>query len=110
MVDGRAREVPILRLPEVVPGAAPAAEVLARHFLAGSKKVRDEKTNEEHFVDKCENHYLLSAAYARLAETIGAGVVSAPFAYERVLRRADPFRSADESADEPAAYRGGILI
>jgi len=73
VVDGKARDLPILRTPEVVPGSPPAAEVLGRHLLAGSKKIRNEKTGEENFVDKIENHYLLACVYARLAENIGGG-------------------------------------
>ncbi|QYM80278.1 hypothetical protein K0B96_06595 [Horticoccus luteus] len=84
VVDGKSRELPILRLPFTGTGAAPAAELLSQHFLAGSKKDRHETTAEEHFVDKIENHYLLSATYARLAESIGCSAIAAPFVYERV--------------------------
>ncbi|WP_342751062.1 hypothetical protein OH491_13575 [Termitidicoccus mucosus] len=87
VVNGKTREEPILRLPEVVTGSPPAAEILGRHFLTGSKKERNEKTGEEHFVDKVENHYLLSATYARLAETIGGSAKAAPFAFEAVSGR-----------------------
>jgi hypothetical protein len=70
VIDGKPRELPILRLPEVTTGSPPAAALLGQHFLAGSKKERSDK-GDEHFVDGVENHYLLSATYARLAETIG---------------------------------------
>lgn len=85
VIDGKLREDPILRLPMVTPGSPPAAEVLGNHFLAGSKKQRNERTGDENFIDKVENHYLLTAVYARLAETIGGGSgKQGPFAFEPV--------------------------
>lgn len=83
VVDGKLRTEPILRLPSVAPGAAPAAEILGRHFLTGSKKEVNERTGEQRFVDQVENHYLLTAAYARLAESVGGNSRSQPFHYER---------------------------
>lgn len=71
VVDGKLRTEPILRLPQVGAGAAPAAEAIGRHFLTGSKKEKNERTGDESFVDKVENHFLLGAAYARLAQNIG---------------------------------------
>lgn len=84
VVEGKLRTEPILRLPVVTTGSAPAADVLGRHFLAGSKKERNERTGEENFIDKVENHYLLTAAYARLAETVGGNSTAQPFRYERL--------------------------
>lgn len=86
VVEGKARDLPMLRLPEVATGSPPAAEILARHFLAGSKKERNENTGAENFVDKCENHYLLAATYARLAENIGGVAVVTRTETERIPR------------------------
>ena len=48
-------------------------ELLESHFITGSKKVEDDEGNGTDYVDKCENHLLLAAAYAALAEEVGAG-------------------------------------
>ena len=39
-------------------------------MIAGSRRDRDENGNAEHFVDGCENHFLLSNAYSALAESV----------------------------------------
>lgn len=85
VIQGKPREWPILRLPSVATGAAPASEILGQHFLAGAKKERNEKTGEEHFVDGIENHYLLSATYARLAESIGGRATAARIPMPKAL-------------------------
>lgn len=71
-IGGKLRTEPKLLLPRQMPGAPVAVSDLANHILVGSKKDEDGK-----YVDKCENHYLLSAGYARLARTIGAANFSA---------------------------------
>src|SRR5690606_31273329 len=87
VVDGKPRMEPILQLPSTGTGAAPASEILGQHFLTGSKKERNEKTDEEHFVDNVENLYLLAATYARMAETIGGAAIAEPFRWERTTER-----------------------
>ena len=88
VVKGKPRTEPILRLPTAGLGAPPASEILGQHFLAGSKKETTPK-GEERFVDKVENHYLLSAAYARLAESIGGAAQAGPAAAQSVKRPAN---------------------
>lgn len=72
-VNGTLREAPALRLPSVKPGCDRIVQTLVDHLLTGSRKepVRDGK--EHQFVDKVENHLLLSDAYAALAEVVASG-------------------------------------
>ena len=74
VLDGKLRTEPKLLLPRKQPGAPIAVEDLANHILAGSKREQDGS-----FVDKCENHYLLSAGYGRLARMVGGRAISQPF-------------------------------
>lgn len=97
VIDGKARQDPLLRLPQVGLGAPVAAELLGSHFLTGSKKeVKD--SGEQHYVDNCENHFLLSAGYARLAESVGAAHRVAKFAYQAVGKGRDHEAEADRPA------------
>jgi hypothetical protein len=73
VVDGKLRAVPAYLLPERGAGSPPVLETYEAHLLAGSRKVRDAKGRDEHFIDGVENHFLLSTAYAALAETV-AGI------------------------------------
>lgn len=79
VVDGKVLTEPVLRLPLAGPGHPPACEELGRHFLVGSE--RDEKGE---YVDKCENHFLLSAAYGALAGEAGGRADRAPVTWRAV--------------------------
>jgi len=71
--DGRAtrlRTEPSLRLPQRTVGAPKIIETFDAHIISGSRRDRDEHGNAEHFVDGCENHFLLSNAYSALAESV----------------------------------------
>jgi hypothetical protein len=72
VVDGKARTVPSLRLPRRTAGSPKIIETYDAHVISGSRRERDDKGLAEHFVDGCENHFLLSTAYGALAETVGA--------------------------------------
>jgi len=87
VVEGKVRQDPLLRLPMVGPGSPVAAELLGSHFLTGSKKEVKKESDEQHYVDKVENHYLLSGGYARLAEQIGGKSRALPFSFERLSSR-----------------------
>lgn len=107
----RVRTEPAMRLPSRTPGAPGILETVEAHLLAGSQRVKDDKTGElGDYVDGIDNHFLFANGYSGLAETIGGTAKATPFAWERVLRRNDPFRSATESADEPTYRSGGILV
>jgi hypothetical protein len=84
VIEGKVRQEPLLRLPKIGPGAPVAAELLGAHFLTGSKKEVKKDSDEQHYVDKVENHYLLAAAYARLAEQIGGTAHARPFSFQTV--------------------------
>ncbi len=73
VVDGAVLEDPVMQFPRKVPGSPVGVELLESHFITGSKKVEDDEGNGTDYVDKCENHLLLAAAYAALAEEVGAG-------------------------------------
>lgn len=107
----RIRTEPAMRLPSRTPGAPGILETVEAHFLAGSQRVKDEKTGElGDYVDGIDNHFLFANGYSGLAETIGGTAKAAPFAYERVQRRSDPLRTPDESADEPSLRHDGVLV
>ncbi len=77
--DGRAtrlRTEPAIRLPARGVGAPKIVETFDAHVIAGSRRDRDADGNAEHFVDGCENHFLLSNAYSALAESIGEHAVA----------------------------------
>ena len=90
------RQQPGLRLPMNPSGSAPILETLDQHLLVGSQREKDEKTGElGDYVDKCENHLLLSTAYAALAGHVAGGRAGrqAAFASARVaVRREIPRR------------------
>lgn len=62
------RMEPSMRIPALAPGAPKALQTFIDHILVGSQK---DKAGD--FVDKVENHFLLSDAYSRLAERISTG-------------------------------------
>ncbi|HVM62864.1 MAG TPA: hypothetical protein VMV72_18530 [Verrucomicrobiae bacterium] len=71
--DARAtklRTAPAIRLPQRTAGSPRVIETFDAHVIAGSRRERDENGNAEHFVDGCENHFLLSNAYSALAESV----------------------------------------
>jgi hypothetical protein len=64
------RIVPAIRLPARGAGSPKVIETFDAHVIAGSRRDRDADGNAEHFVDGCENHFLLSNAYSALAESV----------------------------------------
>ena len=78
---------PVLRMPRGGTGAPPAVEEVCRHFQVGSE--RDDKGD---YVDKVENHYLLSAAYGSLAEQVGQGRARVASAVEMIPAMRPEFR------------------
>ena len=70
------RTTPAIRLPARTAGSPKIIETFDAHVIAGSRRDRDADGNAEHFVDGCENHFLLSDAYSALAESIGEHVVA----------------------------------
>lgn len=80
---GKLRQDPALLLPQRVPGAPGILETLDAHLLTGSQRAKEKDGTLGDYVDECENHLLLSAAYARLAEQecavakLGGGITSA---------------------------------
>ncbi len=75
VVDGRLRTAPMIRLPARAGGAPKIIETFDAPVIAGSRRDRDADGNAEHFVDGCENHFLLSNAYSALAESVGEHAV-----------------------------------
>lgn len=79
---------PAMRLPLNTPGAPGIISVVEAHFLAGSQRVKDDKTGElGDYIDGIDNHFMFANGYSGLAETIGGVAKAAPFDYERVERR-----------------------
>jgi hypothetical protein len=70
------RTAPAIRLPARTAGSPKIIETFDAHVIAGSRRDRDADGNAEHFVDGCENHFLLSNAYSALAESVGEHVVA----------------------------------
>ncbi len=70
VIDGKLRTTPSLRLPARTAGSPKILETFDAHIIAGSRRERDANGRAEHFVDGCENHFLLGAAYAALAESV----------------------------------------
>lgn len=82
------RTLPAMRLPKQVPGAPVVIEAVAAHLLAGSQRVKDDKTGElGDYVDGIDNHFLFANGYSGLAETIGGTAQVAPLQTERVERK-----------------------
>lgn len=91
------RTDPAMRLPLLVPGAPKILEVVEAHFLAGSQRVKDEKTGElGEYIDGVDNHLLFANGYSALAETIGGVAKAAPMATERIERRGDVANASRE--------------
>lgn len=78
------RSVPSMLLPA---SDLPVVDLLANHFILGSERVKESDGSLGDFKDKIENHFLLSSAYAALAETLGQSAPAAPFAYDTVQKR-----------------------
>jgi hypothetical protein len=76
VVDGKLRTTPTIRLPARTAGSPKIIETFDAHVIAGSRRDRDADGNAEHFVDGCENHFLLSNAYSALAESVGEHAVA----------------------------------
>lgn len=72
VIDNQARTEPAWRLPDNAAGAPPVVDVFDRHLLVGSKVVPSNDGKRIDYVDQVENHFLLAAAYSRLAETLAA--------------------------------------
>ncbi len=93
--DGKnvVRTDPAMRLPILTPGAPGILQVVDAHFLAGSQRVKDDKTGElGDYIDGIDNHLIFANGYSALAETIGGTAKAAPFHYQRV-------GTGDETAD-----------
>lgn len=69
-VKGQLREQPAIRLPQKAAGSNPMIDTFDRHIKTGSRQEDSKDGKEKSFVDGCENHLLLAAGYATLAETI----------------------------------------
>jgi hypothetical protein len=76
VIDGKLRTTPAIRLPARTAGSPKIIETFDAHVISGSRRDRDDDGNAEHFVDGCENHFLLSDAYSALAESIGEHAVA----------------------------------
>lgn len=88
--DGKAtvRTEPAMRLPSRSPGAPAILETVEAHFLAGSQRVKDDKTGElGDFVDGIDNHFLFANGYSGLAEIIGGSQAKRPPAAARTIPR-----------------------
>jgi hypothetical protein len=70
VIDGKLRTTPLLRLPVRTAGSPKILETFDAHIISGSRRERDMNGRAEHFVDGCENHFLLSNAYSALAESV----------------------------------------
>lgn len=87
VIGGKLRTEPSFRLPARGPGSPAILETYEQHLLAGSRKIRSEDGKQDLFIDKIENHFLLSTAYAGLAEVIGGGMKARPLSVSRIPRR-----------------------
>ncbi len=81
------RQEPAMRLPSRTPGAPGILETVDAHFLAGSQRVKSDKTGElGDYIDGVDNHFLFAAGYSALAETIGGNAKAVPLAIHRISR------------------------
>lgn len=106
IADGKnaVRTLPAMMLPRRTPGAPGVLETVDAHFLAGSQRVKDDKTGElGEYIDGIDNHFLFANGYSALAETIGGTAKAEPFRYERVERR-------DSLGRDPIARTRGVLV
>lgn len=88
------RTEPAMRLPLNTPGAPGILSVLEAHFLAGSQRVKDDKTGElGEYIDGIDNHLLFANGYSALAETIGGTARAHQFAYQHVRPDAERSRN-----------------
>jgi hypothetical protein len=76
VADGKLRTTPAIRLPACTAGSPKIIETFDAHVISGSRRDRDADGNAEHFVDGCENHFLLSNAYSALAESVGEHAIA----------------------------------
>ncbi len=63
---------PRFLLPERTAQMPPILATYEQHLLAGSRQERSGDGKSLHYVDKCENHFLLATAYAALARQLDA--------------------------------------
>lgn len=72
---GKLRQTPALLLPRRPTGAPAILETLDAHLLTGSQREKDKAGELGDYLDAVDNHLLLAAAYAALADsvTVGAG-------------------------------------
>ncbi|PAW75710.1 MAG: hypothetical protein B9S32_17355 [Verrucomicrobia bacterium Tous-C9LFEB] len=63
---------PRFLLPERTAQLPPILATYEQHLLAGSRQERSGDGKSLHYVDKCENHFLLATAYAALARQLDA--------------------------------------
>jgi hypothetical protein len=101
VIDGKLRVAPTVRLPQITAGSPKIIETFDAHIISGSRRERDEDGKAEHFVDGCENHFLLSNAYSALAESV---CVSAAFGFGPA--RAERLGQANEDPNEYAGTFG----
>jgi hypothetical protein len=71
--DGTVRETPALLLPRRSPEPPAILETVAAHLITGSERLKEGSGRLGDYVDGCENHFLLAAAYAALAAALGGG-------------------------------------
>ena len=71
VIDSKLRTTPSIRLPARGVATPKIIDTFDAHIVSGSRRERDERGRAEHFVDGCENHFLLSNAYSALAESVG---------------------------------------
>lgn len=98
------RTEPALRLPLSTPGAPGILQLVEAHFLAGSQRIKDDKTGElGDYIDGIDNHLIFANGYSALAETIGGTAKAEPFHFERVER-------PGAIASDPVAHGRGVLV
>lgn len=69
---GVIRKDPAMRLPSRTPGAPGILETVDAHYLAGSQRIKDDKSGEQgDFIDGIDNHLLFANGYSGLAEIVG---------------------------------------
>ncbi len=61
---------PRFLLPQRTAQLPPILATYEQHLLSGSRQERGSDGKSMHFVDKCENHFLLATAYAALAQRL----------------------------------------
>jgi hypothetical protein len=68
VIGGQVRVLPSTLLPS---GELPIVKMLARHLIAGSEREREEDGSLGDYKDGIDNHLMLSAGYAAMAEIVG---------------------------------------